>query len=135
MLLAPTSFTPLRRFDERIDDLVQAVLMPRGNQRFIFSVSSRPPRSSTLPADVSGWNAVCTAINHVAAAGARPIGVAVGVVTPGRCDAAVRAMALASVREAARTADVPLAALDEETSPADESDALHITAFAVGAAP
>jgi hydrogenase expression/formation protein HypE len=134
-MIAATTFLSSRGPDIPINQLLDVALVRRGNQRLVFSVSSQSARSATVRGGDIGWAAVCTTINHVAAAGARPIGVAVGLMMSEDFDARVAEQILESVADAARTAGVTLAVLDTELVPARDADEANLTAFAIGAAP
>jgi hydrogenase maturation factor len=123
------------RTSRRINELLDAGLIRHGNQRLVFGVSSHVSDAHSIGRSDSGWTAVCAAINHVAAAGAEPIGIAVALVMAAEVDTARRDEVLKDAAEAARTADVPLAIQDAELVPAGELNGIHITAFAIGTAP
>ena len=122
------------RTSRRINELLDAALIRPGNQRLVFGVSSHISEAHSIGRSDSGWTAVSAAINHVAAAGAEPIGIAVALVMAAEVDTARRDEVLTDAAEAARTADAPLAIQDAELVPARELDAIHITAFAIGPA-
>lgn len=79
-----------------------------------------------------GRAAVCGVVNELAATGAEPLRVALGVIVEAGLPVRLLRRLVRSIREAAREAGVAIAAVDTEVVRAGEADQVFVTATAFG---
>jgi hydrogenase expression/formation protein HypE len=129
--LLQTSILP-RLGNEILQEMLDCAVLRHGNQRLALTVDGYVMRPLKFPGGDIGRLAVCGTVNNLAVAGARPTGLALGMIISESLEIQVLDGVLDSVALAAREAGVRVLTGDTKIVGHAEGDGLHITMAGVG---
>lgn len=112
-----------------------AVLPGTGSDRLALTIDGYVVHPWRFPGGDIGKLAVCGTINDLAAQGAEPVAIALGVVAEEGFSRSALASVLDSVAEASRAAGVPVVTGDTKVVGRGQADGLYLTTAGVGRKP
>jgi hydrogenase expression/formation protein HypE len=120
-------------FLDRMDDA--AVMPPGFNDRIVFTIDGYVVQPWRFPGGDIGKLAVCGTINDLAVQGARPIGIALGLILAEGFERHALDLVLASIGQTSRQAGVPVVTGDTKVVGRGQADGIYITTAGVGLRP
>lgn len=118
--------------NEILNELLDSAVIRQGNQRLAITIDGYVVQPLTFPGGDIGRLAICGTINDLAVMGAKPIGIALGLILAEGLDRAVLDEVMESISTTAEEAGVRVITGDTKVVGRGQADGMYITTAGVG---
>lgn len=115
-----------------LDELLDAAVVRHRNQRLAFTIDGYVVQPLKFPGGDIGKLAVCGTVNDLAVMGAKPLGIALGLILAEGLDRALLDEIVDSIAQASKAADVSVVTGDTKVVGRGQGDGMYITTAGIG---